>query len=195
VFLTFLTDLCGSAPLHSPASWRLALAEAQSLPEKLIEGGHWKKARASDRERSAGRSGEFPGRKRLLDGGVAKYHRQMAEVSSGTAVQEGDRYAVRFPEAPARSRGPTTSAGSLLIFGMACSPRHSGSTKPTHCATCAPLGGRSCRESQPSVSLPLCNPSVKDRLLPFDLGILLCHSTDPHANPEHTEPCGSPGKS
>src|SRR6202011_5455590 len=84
---------------------------AQSLPEKLIEAGHWKKARAiaearlqaDSRDalanfllsqiRNAFGDRESPlvfGEKAVsLDGGVAKYHRQIAEVLGVKAQHSG----------------------------------------------------------------------------------------------------------
>jgi len=86
-------------------------AAAQSLPEKLIEAGHWKKARAiaearlredprdalpnfllsqirnafGDRESPL----VFAEKAVSLDGGVAKYHRQVAEVLGVKAQHSG----------------------------------------------------------------------------------------------------------
>jgi tetratricopeptide (TPR) repeat protein len=84
---------------------------AQSLPEKLIEGGHWKKARAIaearvradprdalanfllSQIRNAFGDRESPlvlAEKAVsLDGGVAKYHRQIAEVLGVRAQHSG----------------------------------------------------------------------------------------------------------
>jgi hypothetical protein len=89
----------------------IGAASAQSLPEKLIEGGHWKKARAiaeariradprdalanfllsqirnafGDRESPLA----FAEKAVSLDGVVAKYHRQVAEVLGVKAQHSG----------------------------------------------------------------------------------------------------------
>jgi tetratricopeptide (TPR) repeat protein len=84
---------------------------AQSLPEKLIEGGHWKKARAIAEARLRADSRDalanfllsqirnafgdresplvFAEKAVSLDGGVAKYHRQIAEVLGVKAQHSG----------------------------------------------------------------------------------------------------------
>ena len=84
---------------------------AQSLPEKLIEAGHWKKARAIAEARLQADSRDalanfllsqirnafgdrespliFAEKAVSLDGGVAKYHRQIAEVLGVRAQHSG----------------------------------------------------------------------------------------------------------
>jgi hypothetical protein len=84
---------------------------AQSLPEKLIESGHWKKARAIAEARLRADSRDalanfllsqirnafgdresplvFAEKAVSLDGGVAKYHRQLAEVLGVKAQHSG----------------------------------------------------------------------------------------------------------
>src|ERR1700738_4476516 len=89
----------------------IGAAAAQSLPEKLIDGGHWKKARAIAEARLRADPREalanfllsqirnafgdresplvFAEKAVSLDGGVAKYHRQVAEVLGVKAQHSG----------------------------------------------------------------------------------------------------------